>query len=117
MKKDDLSSLIALCASFGKPKTQEQYDNWIEYGKAFDLYREPSSEPLTKKTLCYFCDKENETEESKEELKNLQLICSGEQFIAVFLNVFEQVKKPSIKVFVKALNYYNETNVFWEIEP
>jgi len=115
MKESTISDLIELLTAY-KPKNQEQYDSWIAFGKTFDLYREPSSEPLTKKTLCFLYDKANETEESKEELKNLQLICSGEQCIAIFLNVFEQVKKPSIKIFVKALNYYDENNDFLNIE-
>jgi len=112
MKKGTLSDLITLLTSFGRPKTQDQSDAWREYGETFDLYRKPSEEPIAKKTICYIYNKEKENEDDKNELKNLQLIATGERFIAVCLNVFEQEKKPSIKTFVKALNHYNEHGVF-----
>jgi len=117
MKTGTLSDLIELLSSYGKPKTQEQIDNWREFGKTFDLYRSLSDQPLTKKMLCYIYDKERETEENQKELKNLELVCSGEQFIEVMLNVFEQVKKPSIKFFVEALNFYVEHNTFMKMKP
>jgi len=115
MKCDEFSDLIELLAAY-KPKTQEDYESWVEYGKTFDLYRQPSDEPLTKKMIVCIYNKEKETEESKKELKNVEFIYSGEQFIGVMLNVFEQVKQPSIKFFVEALNYYKEKGEFLKIK-
>jgi len=116
MKEGTISDLIELLTAY-KPEDQESYDSWIEFGKTFDLYRNPSSKPLTKNTHIFIYDKEHETEEGKKKLKNLELVYTGENCIAVMLNVFEQVKKTSIKIFVEALNYYKEKGDFLNIKP
>jgi len=117
MKEGTISDLVELLSSYGNPKTKEQIDSWRDFGKTFDLYRYPSDKPLAKNTHIFIYDKEHETEESKKRLKNLELVYTGENCIAVMLNVFGQVKKPSIKIFVEALNYYKEKGEFLKIKP
>jgi len=90
-------------------------------GESFDLYREPSDEPLTKDTICYVDDgvtgdENNEDVYPEFVAKNgLEFCLSGEIFIDVLLSVFEQTKTPSIKNLVDALNYYNEHDNYLDI--
>jgi len=110
MKEGTISSLIELLTAY-KPEDQESYDSWREFGKTFDLYRYPSDKPLTKNTRVFIYDKEHETEESKKRLKNLELVYTGENCIAVILNVLDKSKDHGIDNVVKALNHYTEKGV------
>jgi len=111
MKEGTISDLVELLTAY-KPEDQESYDSWREFGKTFDLYRYPSDKPLAKNTHVFIYDKERETEEGKKKLKNLELVYTGENCIAVILNVLDKSKDHSIDNVVKALNHYTEKGKF-----
>jgi|GEM_PF-1859739 len=119
VETDSLWKLIELCILFGKPESQMDYDVWRDFGEDFDLYLYPPDKPpLTRNTIVFFHHKDfyAHPDGLKDELKNLDLVYTGKQFIEVVLNVFEQVEEPSIEIFLKALNYYEENNKFMAIK-
>jgi len=109
MKTATIAHIILEITGKGRPRTQQDYDSLTEYGKTFDLYCEPSYEPLTRYTRCFFYDKEKS--ENKDRFKKLQFFCSGERFIEVLVHTFQQVVQIDADKFVDKLTIYHNNNV------
>jgi len=109
MKTATIAHIILEITGKGRPRTQQDYDSLTEYGKTFDLYCEPSYQPLTKYTRCFFYEKEKN--ENKDRFKDLQLACSGDRFIEVLAHIFKQVEQIDVDKFVYELNMYHNNNV------
>jgi len=109
MKTATIANIILLLTAKGRPRTQEDYDSLTEHGKTFDLYCEPSNEPLTKYTRCFFYNKE--TNENKDRFEKLQFFCSGDRFVEVLSSIFKEVVQIDVDKFVNKLTIYYKDNI------
>jgi len=115
-------TMLELLGLFKKENIPSDVYEMYKLGESFDLYREPSDEPITKDMVCWVDDgvtgDDNNEDVYPEFSKNneLEFFYSGERFIDVILSVVEQVEDPDIDIFIKALNYYDDTDDFLDIE-
>jgi len=107
---------------FMKEKISDDINKMQDLGASFGLYRKPSDDLITKDMACWVDDAMTANDDDEdvypEFSKNneLEFFYSGERFVDVILSVLYQVKNPSIDTLIKALNYYDDTDDFLDIE-
>jgi len=118
-KKLTMSDFLEI---FMKEKVSDDVNQMQDLGVSFGLYRKPSDAPITKDMMCWADDGVTANDDDEDvypefSINNgLEFFYSGERFVDVVLSVLYQAKNPSIDTLIKALNYYDDTDDFLDIE-